>query len=149
MLDLANQLQRTLINSASMRFSHELLCLVLFVTKRMIQNVKTLEINKERMQENLFLTADHVLAELYQLYLGINGIPEADALVQRAARAPNLAGKTLRQKIGDLHREAGALLNQHIITQLLLEPQEYRGLAVERTLAVVAEAGEVIDRFVK
>ncbi len=129
-LDQISEHQRDLTNSASQRFSGELLAATAYAATRLGASLDGMHVDRERMKANVGLSKGGIVAEALYVLLAKHGHRDAHEAVRRltleADRGPRsaleLAGQDaeLRPILAKLTAEERRVLDQ---------PEEYRGLA--------------------
>lgn len=127
-LDQISEHQRDLTNSASSRFSGEILCGLYLAARRMRKTMERLTLDRTALEENLEKNWDRARAEPCYTILALNGHPDAHEAVREAVQsgrdpAQFLAGALGRELTG---REQ----------EVLSDPRHYLGRSAVKTEAV-------------
>src|SRR5258708_13419853 len=129
-LDEISEHQRDLTNSASQRFSGELIAATAYAATRLGSSIDGIHIDRERMKANLGMSKGGVIAEALYVLLAKHGHPDAHEAVrrltleaERSARAPPRPAPLpphLKPPLAKLTPRERKVLDQ---------PEEYHGLA--------------------
>lgn len=136
LMDQISEHQRDLTNSASSRYIIELLTAFDYVMVRLTKSIKNLEIDENRMKQNLGMNKDAIIAEPLYILLSLAGHPDAYDVVRKLVAE----AKKNKQKLTDIiwkDKEIQPFLaklkEEH--KALLQDPTIYKGDATERTIA--------------
>ncbi len=136
-MDQLSEHQRDLTNSASGKFTLELISGVTIAAKRLRRVLDRLVVDKEHMTSNFRKAADMVVAEPAYLLLAKYGHPDAHEIIRqltlRAEHKGTLFVDELRAE--DSVKEYTAKFSQSE-WNMLKEPETYVGLAPKRTEAI-------------
>ena len=131
-LDQISEHQRDLTNSASQRFSGELLAATAYAATRLAASMDGIRIDRDRMKANIGLSKGGIVAEALYVLLAKHGHRDAHEAVRRltleadrGSRSPlELAAldPELKPVLAALTAEERAVLDR---------PEDYRGLAPE------------------
>lgn len=135
--DQISEHQRDLTNSASSRFSCEIIAGLVLAAERLGSVIPRLVMDTERMAANLRSSAGLVVAEPLYIVLSALGHPDAHECVRRLAVSASREGVPL---LGTARRmpELAAYFSRMTRAQLeiLEHPENYTGIAGPKTLAV-------------
>ncbi|SDC44616.1 MULTISPECIES: adenylosuccinate lyase [unclassified Candidatus Frackibacter] len=136
--DQLSEHQRDLTNSASSRFIPEIIVGFLSAVNRLIRTCKKLVVDQENMKSNFDQSKEMIVAEPLYILLASLGHPDAHEAVRRLTLESQESGQTLRELIQekDELKLYWDKLNQKQ-EKLLINPEEYIGIAVEKTEKVV------------
>jgi adenylosuccinate lyase len=136
--DQISEHQRDLTNSASGRFIPEVIVGLLASVNRLIRTCKKLVVDRENMQENFDQSKEMIVAEPLYILLASYGHPDAHEVVRRLTIEAQESGQTLRELI-QKSEELSPYWNKLDEKQkkLLINPEKYIGIAVEKTEKVV------------
>ncbi len=143
--DQISEHQRDLTNSASERFVPEYLAGLAAAANRMLQVLKGLVVDRERMAANLLMTGGSVLAEPAYILLAESGRADAHEILRRITLAAESEGIALGEALA---AEAGAFASISAALSALgiedargffNEPARYRGRAAEKAVAIAAK----------
>jgi adenylosuccinate lyase len=138
-MDQISEHQRDLTNSASGRFVPELFTGFCYATMRMSDALAKIQPNRRRMEENLEISKQHVVAEPLYISLALAGYPEAYDTVMHLSREARRTGVTLME-LARQKRDLAPYLDKvkpHA-QEILHDPAKYTGAASARTAAVCA-----------
>lgn len=146
-LDQISEHQRDLTNSASGRFVVEVIAGLMLATRRLTKVVKTMAVNRPKMQANFDLTRDAIIAEPLYILLAGYGHPDA----HEAVRVKTLKAKETGTSVYQLMLEDAAMKeywDQFTADQkaLIENPERYLGKAVEKTDTILAEWREKLKK---
>ena len=128
-LDQISEHQRDLTNSASARFSGELLAGLYLAARRLDKTMKKLVVHHTALQRNLTAAKDKILAEPCYLILARHGCSDAHEQVRQCLQNENQDFWRLLECIPGVEISAA---ERHLLTH----PKNYIGLAVARTEAI-------------
>lgn len=139
LFDQISEHQRDLTNSASQRFTGELLAATAYSAKRLADSLDGIRVDRERMRENLALSRGGVVAEALYVLLAKHGHAAAHEAVRRLALEAERGGRPLLE-VATHDLEVGATLAKLSPKErrVLERPHEYRGLAAEVARDVAA-----------
>ncbi len=149
-MDQISEHQRDLTNSASGRFIPELFTGFCYATMRMNDALAKIQPNRQRMEENLENSKQHVVAEPLYIVLALNGYPDAYDTVMHLSRESRRTGTTLIELARQKRELAPYLSNLKPHTQEILnDPATYVGAAPDRTVAVCDYWEPVCDTLIR
>jgi adenylosuccinate lyase len=128
--DQISEHQRDLTNSASSRFTGEILAIFYSSTKRMSRTMKKVSVEKGRMYRNFEMSKSHVIAEPLYILLAYHGHPDAHEAVRKIATS----GRPLLENMKndpELSKYIGKFTSRHI--SILNNPEKYTGIASQKT----------------
>jgi adenylosuccinate lyase len=131
-LDQISEHQRDLTNSASQRFSGELLAATAYAATRLGVSIDGIRIDRDRMKANLSLSKGGIIAEALYVLLAKHGHPDAHEAVRRLTLEAERSGKSPLEHAAldpELKPVLAALTADE--RRVLDQPDEYRGLASE------------------
>jgi adenylosuccinate lyase len=129
-LDQISEHQRDLTNSASQRFSGELLAATAYAAGRLGSSIDGMHIDRDRMKANLGMSKGGVIAEALYILLAKHGHPDAHEAVRRLTLEAERGGKSALELAGhdaELRPILAKLMPEE--RKVLDQPDEYRGLA--------------------
>jgi len=131
-LDQISEHQRDLTNSASQRFSGELLAATAYAATRLGASVDGIRIERERMKANLGLSKGGIIAEALYVLLAKHGHHDAHEAVRRLTLEADRSGKGMLE-LAALDPELRPVLASLTPDErrVLDQPEEYRGLAAD------------------
>ena len=129
-LDEISEHQRDLTNSASQRFSGELIAATAYAATRLGGSIDGIHIDRDRMKANLGLSKGGVIAEALYVLLAKHGHPDAHEAVRRLTLESERSGRSPLEHAA-LDPELKPLLAKLTPQErkILDQPEEYRGLA--------------------
>lgn len=136
LMDQISEHQRDLTNSASMRYLAELFAAVDYGVYRTSNVLRQLEVDRARLQKNIDMTRDSIIAEPLYIILGLHGCPDPYDWSKKLANQSRQTG----QKMTDL-LEAEPKLREYYSKftaaerELMNHPERYTGNAEAVTLA--------------
>ncbi len=129
-LDQISEHQRDLTNSASQRFSGELIAATAYAATRLGASIDGIRIDRDRMKANVALSKGGIIAEALYVLLAKHGHADAHEAVRRLTLETERSGRPalelaaldpeLKPVLASLSSEERRILDQ---------PEEYRGLA--------------------
>jgi adenylosuccinate lyase len=131
-LDQISEHQRDLTNSASQRFSGELLAATAYAATRLGVSIDGIRIDRDRMKANVGLSKGGIIAEALYILLAKHGHPDAHEAVRRLTLEAERSGKSPLEHAAldpDLKPVLASLTADE--RRVLDQPEEYRGLAAE------------------
>ncbi|HTJ59559.1 MAG TPA: lyase family protein [Candidatus Saccharimonadales bacterium] len=142
-LDQISEHQRDLTNSASQRFSGELLAATAYAATRLGASIDGIRIDRDRMKANVGLSKGGIIAEALYVLLAKHGHHDAHEAVRRLTLEADRSGKGMLELAAldpDLKPLLASLAPDE--RRVLDQPEEYRGLAadVARDVATVWRA---------
>jgi len=138
-LDQISEHQRDLTNSASQRFSGELLAAAAYAATRLAGSLDGMRVDRERMRANLGMSRGNIVAEALYVLLAKHGHGEAHEAVRRLTFEAERSGRSpleLAAMDDDLKPLIATLSPEE--RRVLERPEEYRGLAAEVAREVAA-----------
>ncbi|MFO7848953.1 MAG: lyase family protein, partial [Spirochaetia bacterium] len=150
-MDQISEHQRDLTNSASQRFITDYIAGFTAAVNRMLRVVRTLRVDRERLQKNLEYTGDSILSEAAYVLLAREGVEDAHEVVRKCTLESERSGRSLREVLKDEPKRWEMI--EHRLAETLgiggdeffSSPAFYRGKTVERTLALAEEFDGRID----
>ena len=136
-LDQISEHQRDLTNSASQRFSGELIAATAYAATRLGSSIDGIRIDRERMKTNVGLSKGGIIAEALYILFAKHGHPDAHEAVRRLTLEAERGGRSALE-LASLDPELKPLLAKLTPAErkVLDQPDEYRGLAPEVARAV-------------
>jgi adenylosuccinate lyase len=136
-LDQISEHQRDLTNSASQRFSGELIAATAYAATRLGSSIDGIRIDRERMKANVGLSKGGIIAEALYVLLAKHGHADAHEAVRRLTLEAERSGKSPLE-LAALDPELKPLLAKLTPAErkVLDQPDEYRGLAPDVARAV-------------
>ena len=95
--DQISEHQRDLTNSASGRFVAELFAAVDYMIYRTPNVVRQMEVNRDKMRENLDMSRDSIIAEPLYILLGLHGCPDPYDWSKKLVNASRQTGKKMTE----------------------------------------------------
>ena len=137
-LDQISEHQRDLTNSASQRYTQELLVVFDYCVRKLIRITERLEVDSARMQSNFALSMDYIIAEPLYILLSYFGHPDAHEYVRSKTFQAYKENKSLREVVGH-DKEISAYIQKFTPEQKekVFDAAKYTGLAAEKTDKVV------------
>jgi len=131
-LDQISEHQRDLTNSASQRFSGELIAATAYAATRLGSSIDGIRIDRDRMKANVALSKGGIIAEALYILLAKYGHPDAHETVRRLTLEAERGGRSVLE-LAALDPELKPLLAKLTPAErrVLDQPDEYRGLAPE------------------
>ena len=129
-LDQISEHQRDLTNSASQRFSGELLAATAYAATRLGVSIDGIRIDRDRMRANLSLSKGGIIAEALYVLLAKHGHPDAHEAVRRLTLEAERSGRSPLEHAAldpELKPVLASLTSDE--RRVLDQPDEYRGLA--------------------
>ncbi len=138
--DQLSEHQRDLTNSASSRFIPEVVVGLLASANRLIRVGNKLGVDSQNMQQNFDQNKELVVAEPLYILLASYGHPDAHEAVRKLTLEAEETDKTLRELVQE-KEELASYWEQFTDRQkkLLVNPEQYTGIAAEKTEQVVEE----------
>ena len=138
--DQISEHQRDLTNSASSRFNTEIVAAAVIAASRLRAAMSKLKVDKANLKINFDRNSDMIAAEPAYILLAASGHPDAHETVRRLTLEAEKTGK----RFNDLllkDRELKPYLKKISRQQLdiLKKPENYTGLAAEKTESVCRE----------
>ena len=129
-LDQISEHQRDLTNSASQRFSGELIAATAYAATRLGASIDGIHIDRDRMKSNVGLSKGSIIAEALYVLLAKHGHPDAHEAVRRLTLEAEQSGRPVLELAAldpDLRSILASLSSDE--RRVLDQPEEYRGLA--------------------
>ena len=149
-LDQISEHQRDLTNSASQRFTGEIVAAVAYAAGRLERSLAGMRVDRERMKGNLTSARGMIVAEPLYVLLAKHGHDDAHEIVRRLTLESERSGRSvldvalqqdeLRPLLASLSEEERAALER---------PEEYRGLAARVARETSAIWRERLRRHLK
>jgi len=98
-LDQISEHQRDLTNSASQRYTQELLVVFDYCVRRLRRISERLVVDRKRMRENFMISKDNIIAEPLYILLSYYGHPDAHEYVRRKSFQAYTENKSLREVV--------------------------------------------------
>jgi adenylosuccinate lyase len=138
-LDQISEHQRDLTNSASQRFSGELLAATAYAATRLGGSIDGIRVDRERMKSNLGLSRGGIVAEALYVLLAKHGHRDAHEAVRRLTLEADRGGRSALE-LAALDPELKPILAGLTPAERLVldQPDEYRGLAADVAKDVAA-----------
>ena len=131
-LDQISEHQRDLTNSASQRFSGELIAATAYAATRLGSSIDGMRIDRERMKANVSLSKGGIAAEALYVVLAKHGHADAHEAVRRLTLEAERSGKSaLELAARDAELKPVLAKLSPAERRILDQPEEYRGLAPE------------------
>jgi adenylosuccinate lyase len=132
-LDQISEHQRDLTNSASQRYTQELLVVFDYCVRKLRMISARLVVDRTRMRENFMISADNIIAEPLYILLSYYGHPDAHEYVRRKSFQAYEEKKTLRDVI-EHDDEILAYVRKFSREQKekVFDAEKYVGVAAER-----------------
>jgi adenylosuccinate lyase len=131
-LDQISEHQRDLTNSASQRFSGELIAATAYAATRLGASIDGIHIDRDRMRANVGLSKGGIIAEALYVLLAKHGHPDAHEAVRRLTLEAEQSGRPMLE-LAALDPELRTILASLTAEEraVLDRPEEYRGLAAD------------------
>lgn len=138
-LDQISEHQRDLTNSASQRYTQELLVVFDYCVRRLKSISERLEVDRARMQENFMRAKDNVIAEPLYILLSYYGHPDAHEYVRRKSFQAYKENKSLKELIAS-DEEILLYLEKFTSKQRerVFDVEKYTGIAAEKAERVAS-----------
>ncbi|MGE5508706.1 MAG: lyase family protein [Chitinophagales bacterium] len=139
-LDQISEHQRDLTNSASARFTVEVVAGLVFAADRLARVLERLAVNEAAMARNFGQSRESLIAEPLYLCLAAAGHPDAHEAVRQLTLEAERTGRGVAECAAE-HAELAPYLARFTEGQraVLERPEEYTGLAQRRTAELCAE----------
>ncbi len=133
-LDQISEHQRDLTNSASQRYTQELLVVFDYCIRKLRRISERLVVDRERMRENFMISADNIIAEPIYILLSYYGHPDAHEYVRMKSFQAYTENKSLREVV-ERDDEIISYLRKFTDEQKekVFNPEKYIGIAGEKT----------------
>ena len=130
MMDQISEHQRDLTNSASARFTPEILAALDYAARRLTSSLQGLEIESSRMAENLANASTEITSEALQTLLALAGRVDAYETVRALAKDARKDGRNLLELASGVADISSVLEDQpDFIRSQLENPETYVGKA--------------------
>jgi adenylosuccinate lyase len=138
-LDQISEHQRDLTNSASQRYTQELLVVFDYCIRRLRRISERLVVDRERMRENFMISKDNIIAEPLYILLSYYGHPDAHEYVRRKSFQAYTENKSLREVV-ERDEEILSYLRKFASEQKekIFDAEKYVGIAAKKTEKVVS-----------
>nr|QNO54036.1 argininosuccinate lyase [Methanosarcinales archaeon ANME-1 ERB6] len=132
-LDQISEHQRDLTNSASQRYTQELLVVFNHCVRKLRMISARLVVDRARMRENFMISADNIIAEPLYILLSYYGHPDAHEYVRKKSFQAYEGKKTLREVI-ERDEEIISYLRKFSREQKekVFDAEKYMGIAAEK-----------------
>ena len=147
-LDQISEHQRDLTNSASQRYTQELLVVFDYCVRKLRMISARLVVDRARMRENFMISADNIIAEPLYILLSYYGHPDAHEYVRRKSFQAYEEKKTLREVIEHEHDdEILSYVRKFTAEQRekVFDAEKYVGIAAEKAERVADYWEEVFN----
>jgi adenylosuccinate lyase len=139
-LDQISEHQRDLTNSASQRYTQELLVVFDYCVRRLKSISERLEVDRERMRENFMRARDTVIAEPLYILLAYYGHPDAHEYVRRMSLQAYKENKPLKELVEQDDENLPYL-------QKFTKEQKEKVFDAEKYIGIAAEKTEKIAKY--
>jgi adenylosuccinate lyase len=131
-LDEISEHQRDLTNSASQRFSGELIAATAYAATRLGGSIDGIRIDRDRMKANVAMSKGGIIAEALYVLLAKHGHTDAHEAVRRHTLDAEQSGRPMLE-LAALDPELKPLIASLSADErrVLDHPEEYRGLSAE------------------
>jgi adenylosuccinate lyase len=138
-LDQISEHQRDLTNSASQRYTQELLVVFDYCVRRLRRISERLVVDRKRMRENFMISKDNIIAEPLYILLSYYGHPDAHEYVRRKSFQAYTENKSLREVV-ERDEEILSYLRKFASEQKekIFDAEKYVGIAAKKTEKVVS-----------
>lgn len=138
-LDQVSEHQRDLTNSASSRFTAEIIAGLYLAAYRLAKTMQWLTVDTEAMHKNFAMSKDVVIAEPLYVLLSLHGCPDAHETVRQLSMKAYTEKKPLLAIVAAEH-SLDSYFEKFTPEQkiLLKTPEKYIGKSVEKTEEVCA-----------
>jgi len=138
-LDQISEHQRDLTNSASQRYTQELLVVFDYCIRRLRRISERLVVDRERMRENFVISKDNITAEPLYILFSYYGHPDAHEYVRKKMFQAYEENKSLKDVIKE-DDEILAYLQKFTSEQKekVFDAEKYVGIAAEKTEKVAS-----------
>lgn len=133
-LDQISEHQRDLTNSASSRFTAEIVAALVIAALRLTKAMKKLVVDKKNMRENFMKNKDFIIAEPLYILLAYHKHPDAHESVRKLTLKAQQEGTPLPELVFK-DEELRPYLKKFSEAQMriLKNPETYTGIAAEKT----------------
>ncbi|MCK4476687.1 MAG: hypothetical protein KAU16_08180 [Methanophagales archaeon] len=138
-LDQISEHQRDLTNSASQRYTQELLVVFDYCVRRLRRISERLVVDRERMRENFMISADNIIAEPLYILLSYYGHPDAHEYVRKKSFQAYKEKQSLREVV-KRDEEILSYLQKFTSEQKekVFDAEKYVGIAAKKTEKVAS-----------
>ena len=138
-LDQISEHQRDLTNSASQRFSGEILAATAYAATRLAGSIDGMRVDRDRMRANVGLSKGGIIAEALYVLLAKHGHADAHEAVRRLTLEAERSGRSPLE-LAALDDELKPLIATLTADErrVLDQPEEYRGLSATVAREVAA-----------
>jgi len=146
-LDQISEHQRDLTNSASQRYTQELLVVFDYCIRRLRRISERLVVDRERMRENFMISKDNIIAEPMYILLSYYGHPNAHEYVRRKSFQAYTENKPLREVV-EQDDEILSYLRKFTDEQKekVFDAEKYVGIAAEKTEKVASYWNKLLEK---
>ena len=139
-MDQISEHQRDLTNSASARTYGEMICYVVFMTKRLTRTTKKLHVDRDNLQRNLGLQRGLVIAEPLYIILAALGHPDAHEKVKELTLRAQREQRLL-EEIALTDSDLQPYIEKMTANQrkILSDPSTYTGIAAQKAVQVASK----------
>ncbi len=132
-LDQISEHQRDLTNSASQRYTQELLVVFDYCVRRLRRISERLVVDRERMRKNFMISKDNIIAEPLYILLSYYGHPDAHEYVRKKSFQAYTESKSLRAVV-ECDEEIKSYLQKFSREQKekVFDAEKYIGIAAEK-----------------
>jgi len=132
-LDQISEHQRDLTNSASQRYTQELLVVFDYCVRRLRRISERLVVDREKMRENFMISKDNIIAEPLYILLSYYGHPDAHEYVRKKSFQAYTENKSLREVV-ERDDEIISYLREFSREQKekVFDAKKYIGIAAEK-----------------
>lgn len=139
-LDQISEHQRDLTNSASQRYTQELLVIFDYCVRALRRISDRLEVDRNRMRANFMLAQDAIIAEPLYILLSRYGHPDAHEYLRRKSLQAYREKRSLKELV-----EQDAEIQYYV--QRFTEEQKEKVFNAERYTGIAAEKTEKVLRY--
>jgi len=149
-LDQISEHQRDLTNSASQRYTQELLVVFDYCVRRLRRISERLVVDREKMRKNFMISKDNIIAEPLYILLSFYGHPDAHEYVRKKSFHAYTENKSLRAVV-ERDDEIISYLRKFTGEQKekVFDAERYIGMAAEKTERVADYWGGVLRQNFK
>ncbi len=145
-MDQISEHQRDLTNSASSRFVPEVFAALVYAANRLKDSLGRIQIDSQRMRDNLSMSKDSIIAEPLYILLALNGVPDAYAYTRKLVARSSSSRRALYDVIWEDERVEPILRRlQENQRKIFQDPSLYIGAAPQRTYAVCDYWEPIVD----
>jgi len=132
-MDQISEHQRDLTNSMSQRYIPELLVIFDYSVRRANRATKGLIVDRERMKENLYMSADQIVAEPLQILLSFYGYPDAHERIRQLSVLSRESERLLRELVLEDEDLRPYIEGHRKQFDDVFDPKDYKGKASRKT----------------